>query len=49
MKELSIDWSDSKVVCNLYDRQIIRIEKALSRLHEDLQYDYRVEMGELGL
>ncbi len=44
MKDMSINWTGSKVICNLYDRQLIRIEKAMSKLHEDLQYDLRLEM-----
>jgi hypothetical protein len=32
---------------NLYDREIKRIEKALSTLHEDLQADYRFELEQL--
>lgn len=32
---------------NLYYRQIDSIKKAISSLHEDLQYDYSVEMEEL--
>lgn len=34
---------------NLYDRQLISINKSLLKLHEDLQYDYRLQMEELGL
>jgi len=32
---------------NIYLRQIESIKKAISTLHEDLQYDYDVEMDEL--
>ena len=34
---------------NLYERQILLIEKKITRLHEDLQYDYRLELDELEL
>ena len=37
----------SQVLQNLYDRQISLIEKALSTLHEDLQFDYRTELNDL--
>ncbi|MEQ8240584.1 MAG: hypothetical protein RIA69_15295 [Cyclobacteriaceae bacterium] len=37
----------SSVLENLYDRQIIKIEKALSYLHEDLQFDYQHEVDAL--
>lgn len=32
---------------NLYDREIKRVEKALSTLHEDLQADYKFELEQL--
>ncbi|MFH2095580.1 MAG: hypothetical protein ABIJ16_07750 [Bacteroidota bacterium] len=32
---------------NLYQRQILKINKALATLHEDLQYDYSYEMKAL--
>jgi len=39
--------SRHSVINNLYHREIKRIEKALSSLHEDLQADYQVEIDEL--
>jgi hypothetical protein len=36
-----------KVTANMYLRQIVKIEKALSTLHEDLQYDYSQQLDEL--
>jgi len=38
---------ESSVLSNLYERQIIKIEKALSYLHEDLQFDYTHEIKAL--
>ena len=32
---------------NLYDRQIASIKKSISTLHEDLQYDYELELEQL--
>ena len=32
---------------NLYDRQIASIKKSISTLHEDLQYDYNLELEQL--
>ncbi len=32
---------------NIYNRQIDAIKKAMSFLHEDLQYDYGIELDEL--
>ncbi len=34
---------------NLYDRQLLLINKNLTSLHEDLQYDFRLRMEEEGL
>ena len=32
---------------NTFDRQILLIKKAIATLHEDLQYDYQLELNEL--
>jgi hypothetical protein len=40
MKTSGIKFRSSTALLNLYERQIIKINKALSTLHEDLQYDY---------
>jgi hypothetical protein len=32
----------------IYDRQRIKILKALSKLHEDIQYDFKEEIVSLG-
>ncbi|GGG87941.1 hypothetical protein GCM10011416_00200 [Polaribacter pacificus] len=32
---------------NTFDRQLVLIKKALSSLHEDLQFDYQAELDEL--
>jgi len=34
---------------NLYNRQLDFIEKKVTALHEDLQYDYKIELEELTL
>jgi hypothetical protein len=36
----------STALNNLYHQQLKKIEKAISTLHEDLQYDYRRMMEE---
>lgn len=38
---------DHPVTANIYQRQINKIDKALSTLHEDLQYDYGEEFERL--
>jgi len=37
----------NSVLSNLYQRQVEKIQKSLSSLHEDLQYDYNDEMESL--
>lgn len=37
----------SKVLVNQYNRQLDKISKAMSKLHEDLQYDYQSELDDL--
>jgi len=32
---------------NIYNRQILLIKKGITTLHEDLQYDYNLELSEL--
>jgi hypothetical protein len=38
----------NKAMCDLYDRQRILIENAVDKLEEDLQYDYKDDLVELG-
>lgn len=47
MKNSVIPIHRNQTINNLYDREIKRIEKALSTLHEDLQADYQFEIGQL--
>jgi hypothetical protein len=47
LKHCGISVKSSKVLRNLYDRQIVRTHKAISTLHEDLQFDYGNEMKAL--
>lgn len=37
----------SKVLRNLRERQLARIQKIIDGLHEDLQYDYQIELENL--
>ena len=32
---------------NVFDAQVRMIKKAIEKLHEDLQYDYQLELDEL--
>lgn len=41
MKEMRPPFHRSRIILNIYARQIQAIKKAMSYLHEDLQYDYQ--------
>ncbi|UXX78907.1 hypothetical protein N7E81_16245 [Reichenbachiella carrageenanivorans] len=45
--DLDLNLSDSKVMMNLLDNQVRKIEKALSTMHEDLQYDYQESLDKI--
>ncbi len=47
LKTSGLNYKASRVVFNMYINQIKRINKVLSMLHEDLQYDYREEVDNL--
>ena len=47
LKDSGISLSKNKALNNLYDRQMIRNNKAISTLHEDLQYDFQIEIEDL--
>ncbi len=40
-------WRKYVAIANLYERQLDKISKDLSKLHEDLQYDYTKELEKL--
>lgn len=41
LNNLGLDYHGSTALMNLYDGQIKKIKKAITTLHEDLQYDYQ--------
>ena len=47
LKKISPSIQKNTGLLNLYNRQIETIRKKLSSLHEDLQYDYGMELNEL--
>lgn len=47
MKTSGLKFMDYPVTANLYQRQVIKLQKALLTLHEDLQYDYGQELSML--
>ena len=44
LKELNPSISKSPRLQNIYNRQLLLIKKSISALHEDLQYDYQLEL-----
>lgn len=47
VRELKVPIHRSKVMTNMFNRQLKKINTALSKLHEDLQYDYQGRLEEL--
>ncbi len=47
LKTSGLNYKASRVVFNMYINQIKRINKVLSMMHEDLQYDYKEEVENL--
>lgn len=47
LKGLTPSIYKNTTLLNLYERQLLFIEKKLTLLHEDLQYDYRLMLTEL--
>ena len=47
LNELKPNIHKNITLSNLYERQIVAIKKKISVLHEDLQYDYTLQLEEL--
>ena len=47
LKQSKLNYKANRVVFNLYLNQVKRIQKAISGIHEDLQFDYREELEAL--
>jgi len=47
IKNAGMPLTKSVALNNIYLNQIKRIHKAMEKLHEDLQYDYKKEIEEL--
>ncbi|APG64859.1 hypothetical protein LPB136_05575 [Tenacibaculum todarodis] len=47
LKNFKPSIKNSQQLLNSFDRQVLLIEKAIATLHEDLQYDYKLELEEL--
>lgn len=44
MKESGIPFHNSQVLLNLYNQQLKKINAAVSKMHEDLQFDFRAAL-----
>ncbi|HLC82346.1 MAG TPA: hypothetical protein VJI69_00855 [Bacteroidia bacterium] len=44
-----IDLDSSKIISNLYYREIDKIKTVYSKLHEDMQYDYKDDLEKLSI
>jgi len=47
LKELKPSYKKSQQMINMFDKQLSMAKKAISTLHEDLQYDLNLELEEL--
>jgi len=47
LKNMRPSYKNNISLLNIYNRQILTIKKAIATLHEDLQYDYGMELEEL--
>jgi hypothetical protein len=47
MASIKLPIAESRVLMNMYQNQLKKIEKAISTLHEDLRYDYSNTIEEL--
>lgn len=49
VKAARINLDSSKIISNLYYREIDKIKVAFSKLHEDMQYDYKEDLEKLAI
>ncbi|NND94965.1 MAG: hypothetical protein HKN45_08865 [Flavobacteriales bacterium] len=47
LSEMQPSFRRNLALANLYDRQVNTIKKCISQLHEDLQYDFNLELDSL--
>lgn len=47
MRKLKLPFHESKVLINLYNRQLINIQKSMATLDEDLQFDYSSDLEQI--
>ncbi len=49
LKSSEIPFQKSTALFNIYERQLVKIEKAITTLHEDLQYDWNLALDQKNL
>ena len=47
LKKMEPTYINNTVLTNMFDRQLGLAEKTIAKMHEDLQYDYKLEIEEL--
>jgi DNA-binding transcriptional regulator YhcF (GntR family) len=47
LKEMDPSYRHNTVLTNMFDRQLGLAEKTIAKMHEDLQYDYKLVIEEL--
>jgi len=47
LKEMEPSMTRNVSLQNIFNRQILLIKKTVATLHEDLQYDYELELNDL--
>lgn len=47
IQQLPLPLARGTVLSNIFERQLVKIRKAMSTLHEDLQADYQMELNDL--
>ena len=46
-KQMKLPWQKTKVLNNIYEAQMKKIEGAVAAMHEDLQFEYKRKVAEL--
>jgi hypothetical protein len=47
MSQLANKWLQNTSIQAIYSRELLRMEKLISKMHEDLQFDFQQEMEEV--
>lgn len=47
LKQMEPSYLNNTVLTNMFDRQLGLAEKTIAKMHEDLQYDYKLEIEEM--